>query len=51
MCIRDRIRCMCGEIKEYIMKPYGLNSKPCGKITLKAEEVEAMRLADFECMY
>ena len=46
-----KTRCICGEIKEYTMKPYGLSRRPCGNITLKAEEVEAMRLADFECMH
>ncbi len=46
-----KTRCVCGKIKEYTLKPAGLKFKRYAKITLKAEEVEAMRLADFEGMY
>lgn len=46
-----KTRCICGDIKEFTFKPYGLNMRCYKKILIKVEEVEAIRLADYEALH
>ena len=45
-----KARCICNNIKEYSLKPMGLNKRCYVKTVIKMEELEAMRLVDMEGM-
>ena len=44
-------RCVNSKMKKYSLKPQGLNKRCYSKIELRADEVEAVRLADLKGMY
>jgi len=44
-------RCINGKVKKYALKPEGLNKRCYLKIDLRPDEVEAIRLADFQGKY